>query len=140
MKGDKVNKKSATLDGETYDVIPGEAVAASKVISDFYSILGKPKDPFTKQGQKMMEILISVWMDLYPIESSKWFEDRKEYKKNELSVTQQVQQRTGRSLASYPYPLIMMMRTIFPDIKFTDRDTCMKMVQFYPLFQMANKL
>jgi len=44
-----------------------------------------------------------------------WLEQRKNYKASELSISQQVKRQTGRSLASYPYPIYQMMKKVFPD-------------------------
>jgi len=123
-----------------YEVLPQLAVIASKVISDMFIRLGQPTDPFSKAGEKMMHILIAVWEDLYPKQAKQWYDDRAEYKKAELSIKSQVQQKTGRSLASFPLPIYHMMRKVFPNYKLNNRDDYIKLVKKYPLFKMANKI
>lgn len=82
--------------------------------------------------------MISAWQDLYPIESKLWLEDRREYQETEKPISEQVSKRTGRSLASFPYPLFKMMKTMFPDFKPAERKNCIKMVKKWPMFRMAN--
>lgn len=122
-----------------YEEIPVTAVAASKWLVNIWERLGKPETPFTESGQKLMNVIIIVWQELYPKEAKEWLEARKEYKTNELSISTQVSQHTGRSLASYPFQIFMMMKKLFPTFKPGERENCMKMVSIWPMFLMANK-
>lgn len=123
-----------------YDIVPPESVAASKIIVDFWDRLGKPQDPLSKTGEKLMKIMIAVWEDLYPLEAYRWLKQRKEYKSSELTIGEQVKQHTGRSLASYPYPIYQMMKVVFPEFDPVKRENCIKMVKKFPIFQFANKV
>jgi hypothetical protein len=125
---------------EEFDVIPQEAVAASKIIEDMYIKLGRPKDPFSEPGQKLMKLMLAVWEDLWPVQAREWYEERKDYQNNEKSITEQVQQRTGRSLASYPLPIYNMMKKVFRGFDAAERENCIKMVKLFPQFRMANKV
>lgn len=87
-----------------------------------------------------MRVLITVWEEMYPQDAKKWTEDRKQYRLNEMGITEQVHKHTGRSLASYPYVLFQMMKRIFPKFDLVKRENCMKMCVKYPMFQMANKV
>ena len=127
-------------DGVEYEEVPKQAVIGSKIAVDMYIKLGRPKTVFSKQGTKMMEILIAIWEDAYPRIAMEWHKDREEYKKNELSTKEQVSQKTGRSLASYPMHLYKMMKLFFTDDKFSDRKTVIKLVKKFPMFRMANKV
>jgi hypothetical protein len=64
---------------------------------------------------------------------------RAEYKGSELDIKDQVKKKTGRSLASYPYPIYAMMKKLFPKFNPTERNNCMKMVKRFPIFRFANK-
>lgn len=132
--------KTVVFNGSTYEEVPTEAIAASKIIADMWVRLGKPRDPFTTSGAKMMEIMIAVWMDLYPLQARVWLEERKEYKLNEMSTGEQVRKHTGRSLASYPLPIYNMIKKVFRGFDPAERKNCMKIVQKWPIFQYANKI
>jgi len=132
-------RPSIVIDGKTYDSVPQEAVSASGLLASAYIKAGRPQTPFTKAGAKIMDVIIAIWHDLYPIESEIWYNERKEYKKNEKSITDQVHGRTGRSLASYPLPIYRVMGVVFPNFKPAERKNCLKMVKKWPLFRFANK-
>ena len=136
----KNTSKTIKVDGEVYDEIPQVSLVASKWLVDLWIKLGKPPNPFTEQGIKLMNVIIAVWEDLYPHEAEKWHEHRDEYQKNELTIHQQVKRQTGRSLASFPVPVYRMMRKLFPGFQSTERKNVMKMVRKWPIFQMANRL
>lgn len=132
--------KTIKFDDEEYDVIHPQAVAASNIIVDMWEKLGKPVTPFSKSGAKLMDILISVWHDSYPEQAKEWLSMRKEYQDAELDIQTQVKRKTGRSLASYPYPLFCMIRKVFPKFKPAERNNAIKMVKKWPMFRMAKKV
>lgn len=128
------------FNGEEYEEIPQLANAASIIISDMYIKLGQPDDPFSAQGEKMMNLIISVWQDLYPEDAREWFEARKDYQNSEMTTKEQVRQRTGRSLASIPRPIYDIMQKVFKNYKLSHRDDYIKLVRRYPIFRMANHI
>lgn len=132
--------KTFKFQGDEYEEVPQEANAASRIIAEMYIKLGKPQDPLSESGKKVVNIMIAVWEDLFPLQAKMWYEDRKDYKTNELSTTEQVRKHTGRSLASYPLPIYNMMKKVFPKFDVAERKNCMKMVKEWPMFQMANKV
>jgi hypothetical protein len=128
------------INGEIYDEIPSTSVVASHWLVDVWLKLGKPDSPLSESGQKMTKVIIAVWEDLYPQDSKEWYEMRKEYQLNELSIPQQVQRQTGRSLASYPYPIFLMMKKIFPNFKLNKRGNVIKLLSLFPLFRFCNRV
>lgn len=132
--------KPIKINGEEYEEVPALAVKATQLAVEAYTKLGRPTDIFSEKGIKMMDVLISLWEDLYPKDRQEWLEERLLYKNHELTITQQVQQGTGRQLASYPGPLYQMMTLFFPDTRFSDRKTVVNLVKKWPMFQMANKV
>lgn len=127
------------IDGVEYDYIPPQAVAASQVIAEMWLALGKPSDPLSETGQKLMKVIISVWEDSYPADSRIWYEERKDYQNNELTITEQVHKGTGRSLASYPKPIYDIMKKVFPMFDLANRENVLKLVKLFPMFRFANK-
>lgn len=125
---------------EEYEVIPETALAASRWLVDIWEQLGKPDTPLSESGEKMMRVIIVAWEELYPEEARVWRSERKDYKASELAISEQIRKHTGRSLASYPYPIFQMMRTIFPHFKPGDRKSCMKLVAKFPMFRLANRI
>jgi hypothetical protein len=128
------------LGEEEFETVPEISLFASKELVDMWERLGRPESPLTESGEKLMKVIIAVWEELYPEQVKHWTEDRKQYKVNELTTKEQIYQHTGRSLASYPYPVFMMMKKLFPNFRPVDRANCMKMVRKFPMFSMANKV
>jgi len=122
-----------------YEEVPVTAVAASKWLVEYWEKLGKPTTPLTPTGKSMMNIIITVWQELYPQDAKEWLDSRKDYKVSELSISTQVQRHTGRSLASYPYPIFQMMHKIFPEFDLKERKNILKLVKAFPIFLFANK-
>lgn len=128
------------LNVDNYEEVPPQSVLASKWITDLWNQLGRPISPLTPSGQKLMKVIISVWEDLYSKDAKEWYEARADYKKSEMSISEQVSKRTGRSLASFPTPVFLMMKRVFPAFRVADRKNCIKLVRIWPQFQMANKI
>ena len=86
-------------DEEYYEQVPTESIAASKLLVDMYERLGKPKTPFTKSGEKVMNMIFKIWQDLYPLDAQTWHETRKEYK-----ITKPVIIQCANELNDVPNP------------------------------------
>lgn len=136
MPSDRVIK----IKGEEYETVPEVASLTSLWLVEMWERLGRPDTPLSDAGGRMMNVIITVWEELYPDEAKKWTEERKDYKKAEMSPREQVRKHTGRSLASYPYPIFLMMSKLFPNFKPGNRENCIKLVRKFPMFQMANKV
>ena len=136
MTSDKVLK----VNGEEFEEVSPTAQITSKWLVDAWEHLGRPETPLSESGEKMMAVLIAVWEELYPEEAKEWHASRSNYKKNELSIPEQIRKHTGRSLASYPFFIFQAMRKIFPTFKPGDRVSCMKLVRRFPMFRLANKI
>ena len=129
--------KTIKVGNEIFEEIPSKAVAASKVLQDLFIKLGKPLTPLSKHGEQMMRFLIATWEDLYPKEVKEWSETVKDYRKEEMSIGQQVHNQTGRSLASIPFPIYQMMKKVFPEYKLEDKKAFKKFLETFPMFKMT---
>jgi hypothetical protein len=127
------------LGNEEYEELPRIVTASSKMLVDTWEFLGRPDTPLTDSGSKLLAAIIAVWEELYPADAKRWYSDRKDYARSELPINEQIYKHTGRSLASYPFPVFQMMKKLFPKFKPGDRQSCMKLVAKFPLFRMANK-
>lgn len=123
-----------------YQEIPKEALVAADAIVDRWEKLGKPSTPFTKSGKEMVNFLIKVWEITHPIDYQTFLAERNDYQKSEKTLSEQVSQRTGRSLASYPMPIYRMMKKVFKGFDPAERKNCIKMVKIWPMFRMANRV
>ena len=123
-----------------FQEVPKEALVASRWLTSVWNELGKPETPFTESGEKLMKVIIAVWQDLYPLEAKLWYAERLDYQKEEMSITQQVHQRTGRSLASYPYAIWQIIKRLFPGFKAGERKNVMRMIRKFPMFRFANRV
>ena len=137
---DKKPQKEIKLNGEVYSAIAPEAITISKWLVDVWIRLGKPQTPFTTSGAKMMDVIIASWEDLYPVDSQIWHNERRDHIKAELSITEQVHRHTGRSLASFPYPIFQMMKVVFKEFKPAERKNCIKMVRKWPMFKFVKNV
>lgn len=124
---------------DDYEEVSPTVVASSKWLVDIWEKLGRPNTPLSESGAKMVNVILAVWKELSPQEAKEWHESRKTYKLNELDAKEQIRKHTGRSLASYPFLVFHLLRRIFPDFKFGDRDNCLKLVRKFPVFMMTNK-
>lgn len=127
------------IDFSDYVEVNPLAVAASKMLTDFYLKNGSPETPFSKHGKLVMNAIIAVWEECYPLDAKTWYDQRKEYQKNEMSITEQLSKHTGRSLASYPLPIYQMMKACFKGFDPAERKNCLKMIKEWPQFRFANK-
>jgi hypothetical protein len=134
------NRLMSELPLDEYEQIPPQSVLASKWLADLWKQLGSPTTPLSPSGQKLMKVIISVWEDLYSKDAHEWYEERKDYQKSEMSISEQVSKKTGRSLASFPTPIFLMMKRVFPDFKVADRKNCIKIVRLWPMFRFANRV
>lgn len=128
------------IDLTEFEEISPESYQMTNTIVKIWERLGRPDDPFSPSGEVMLNTLIAAWEYLLPEEARLWYEQRKQYQKAELSVKEQVHQRTGRSLASYPYFIFKSMKKVFPSFKAEQRDNCMRLVKKWPMFRMANSV
>jgi hypothetical protein len=139
-EGAKSDPKVIKLGDEEFEEIPRRAYVASDALVKAWERLGKPKNPFTRAGKELVDAIIKVWKESYPKEANEWYAMRTEYQRAELPISTQVKRKTGRSLASYPYPIYTMMRKLFPNFKPAERKNAIKMVKRWPMFRMANKV
>ena len=125
--------------GDDYIIPTRQGFAISDTIAKVWDRLGRPDSPLSKSGEKLMEVIIATWEDTYPTQYKEWQEARKEHLSSEMSIKEQIKGKTGRSLASYPTYVYYLIRSIFPDFKFSERENQLKMVKKYPIFRYANK-
>lgn len=132
--------KTLEVDGETYEIPTKQAQAMTNAIMYAWEKMGRPETPLSDSGEKVMNVIIATWEDTFPKEATAWYEERRLYKVNEKTIKEQVAQRTGRSLASYPGYIYQVMKRVFPTFRLGDRDNVIKFVKKYPMFLMANKV
>lgn len=135
-----MKKKTVQIGDTVYEEAHPQAATASKVVVDMWIRLGRPTNPFTKSGEKLMNIIIAIWEDCYPKDAREWYAVRQQYQDAELTISEQVSKKTGRSLASYPYAVFAMMNAVFAGFDPTERKNCIKMVAQWPQFRFANKV
>ena len=135
-----LGKDSVAIGGDIYDVIPREIEAGTRAILYAYNKVGKPTDPLSIAGKKVVAVMVAVWQDLYPTQSRDWFRVREEYKLNEMSIKEQSKKHTGRSLASLPKPIYKMFQVLFPEFPLNSRDNFIKLCKAFPIFQFVNKI
>lgn len=133
-------KRKIEVNGVEYQSAHPSAMQASAILVEAWKRLGKPTDPFSTSGKKLVDVIIAIWEDLYPLDAKMWYAERENYQKSELSIKEQVAKQTGRSLASYPLPVFQMITATFKGFDPAERNNCMKMVSVWPQFRFANKV
>lgn len=131
------DKDYLNIGNDVYEEIPKHATVASRVIADMHKQLGEPDTPLSDAGEKMMNILIAIWEDMYGDDVAQWTASRKEYQGAEMTTREQIKHKTGASLASVPFPIYQMMKKVFPQYKLSSRDDWMKFLQRYPMFSLS---
>lgn len=127
-------------DGLEYDEIPKEALQLSAMLTNAYIAVGRPEDPLSTNGRKLIKIVLAAWEDLYPHDVVEWKAARDEHLSAEMSISEQVSKRTGRTLGSYPAPVYFILCKLFPKFKFTERENMIKIVREFPIFRFVNKI
>lgn len=128
------------MDGVEYVIPSDDTLKAINILAGLWENLGKPDTPLSDPGKKLVTVIISVWEDLYPLEAKSWIEARKEHLASEMTIREQIKGHTGRSLASYPYPIYQMFKLFFPNFDSTQRKNCMELVRAFPIFKFVNKI
>lgn len=123
-----------------YKIIPPHLASATAFIVELWDKLGRPTDPLSESGVKLVNFIFDCYKELFPQEYHKWLEERKKYQLNEMTISEQVRKRTGRSLISYPYWVFMVLKKVFPNFDFVKRENAMKIAKKFPQFQIANKV
>jgi len=131
--------KTIKLDKQEYEIPNETAHQLSVYLTGAWWQLGQPKSFFSESGKKLMKVIIASWQDVFEEDSRKWLKEREDYKKSELSITDQVKLHTGRSLASIPEYIFVLMKKFFTADKF-NREFFKKLVKEFPIFQMCNKV
>lgn len=125
------------LDDGVYEIVPPQAVVGSKLIAETHERLGRPDTPLSDAGEKMMNVIISYWQDVYPNHYADWTQNKKDYKSVEMSPQEQARKGTGRSLASVPMIVYRLMKKVFPNYKLHNREDWNKFIRKYPIFKMT---
>jgi hypothetical protein len=128
------------LNLEDYDIIPPHLSTLTSFIVEVWQRLGKPTDPLSEAGQKLVNFVFDSYEELYPQEYKAWRESIKEYQLAEKTLTEQVRKHTGRSLISYPYWVFMILKKLFPNFDFVKRENALKIAKTFKQFQVANKV
>lgn len=131
--------KTFQLNGEEYEQVTKQGQVLSGALVYAWMKLGKPQDPLSESGKKLVNIIIAAYEDTFPREWYDWLEERKEYQVNEKTIKEQVHENTGRSLASYPMFIYKLLKTLFPTTDFGNREFILKFIKEFPMFRMANR-
>lgn len=116
-----------------------EEYSAADMLAKLWDGLGRPTDPFSESGIKLMNGILSTWEVLRPEEAYDWKRMRDEYKNNEKDIHQQVKEHSGRILAAMPPLFLTFFHTFFPDYKM-DREFFIKLARQFPMMRMANRI
>lgn len=122
-----------------YTIIPPHLSSATQMIVELWDKVGRPTDPLSSSGKKVVHFVFECYKELFPSEFKQWLDERKEYQVHEKSIPEQVRNHTGRSLLSYPYWVFMVLRNVFPHFDFVKRENALKIAACFPQFQIANK-
>lgn len=131
--------ETINVDGTEYKIPEKFKYQLIAYLMQAWSQLGKPKTVFSDSGDKMMQVLIASYEDLFPEDARERKKEISEHKQVEMSISDQVKKHTGRSLASVPLYFDKMMKVFFKEDK-KDRAYYLKLVRKYPMFKMVNRV
>ncbi len=120
-----------------YEVPSEPAIILTEFLYRVWNKLGKPTDPLSTPGKKLVEAIIMAYEKSYPIDWRQWLSQREDYQYDETTLKEQI--KTGRSLASYPIFIYNILRKMFPTTDFSERKFVMKFIKEFPMFRFANK-
>lgn len=123
---------------KAYEVPSEPAIILTEFLYRVWDKLGRPEDPLSTPGKKLVEAIIMAYEKAYPIEWHKWLSQRSDYQSDELTLHEQL--KTGRSLASYPVFIYHILHKMFPNTDFSERKFVIKFVKAFPMFRFANKV
>ncbi len=131
--------RTITIDGQEYYQPTRQGYAISDTISKLWDNLGRPETPFSKTGEKLMDVIIATWEDTFPDQYKEWIKEREQMHQAEISNREKIKKHTGRNLAAYPMYVYKMIKLVFPEFKFSERENQLKLVKKWPLFKMVRK-
>lgn len=120
-------------------LLPQDQYQAVDYLVKIWEGVGRPTEPFSKSGLKVVEAIIEAWKIIKPDEYMDWKRIRDEYQSSEMDVHDQVKQKTGRIAVSMPRLFITLFHKMFPGYN-TDRTFFLKLGKHYPIFRFAQKL
>lgn len=120
-----------------FEVPNKNAVAYTEALMRLYDRLGKPQDLSNETGWKMLEGIVSVWQKAFPQEVQDWKHDRAMDLENERSITDHVKGGVSNPV-TYPPALFFLMKSIFPNVRFSDKKMQHELVQRFPVFKTTN--
>lgn len=135
-----MQNKTIKLNGEEYYTPTKQGYIVSNLLVDLWQNLGKPSDPFSNTGSQLVDVIIATWQDTFPQQYREWIKERKLMHDSELSNSEKIRKHTGRNLAAYPFYIYKLIKTIFPEFKFSDRDNQLKLVKKWPIFKMVGNV
>lgn len=120
-------------------LVPQDQYKAIDYLVGIWEGVGKPTEPFSKSGLKVLAAMIEAWKVLMPEEYLGWKQVRDEYQSSELDVHDQVKKKTGRIVVSMPRLFITLFHKLFPGYD-TDRKFFIKLGRHFPIFRFARKI
>lgn len=135
----KPQDRVITINNQEYEIPTEQAIEIINSLIYAWVKLGKPQDLFSESGKKLMTVILATWEDTYPQEYRNWKIKRDEYQSAELDIHTQVKQETGRSLASVPYYIYILIKKFFPNQEL-NREFYINLAREWPIFRFANKI
>ena len=124
-------------DSVTYEMPTTYAAAITKALMDIWVKLGRPEEVDSASGWVMFDEIMKVWYSIFPQEVSDWAHDLAMDLELERSIHASVK-AGGYMPIGVPPRLHGLIRGVFPNFKFQDRDIWHKLVARYPLFKTTN--
>lgn len=122
---------------ETYEIPSKMELSVAHGLSSMWEKLGKPTSLEGDSAKKMMANIIHAWMTAYPKEAADWAYDLKEELREERTAMQSVK-AGGYHIAAFPPKLYMLMRVVFPKVKFQEKKNVKWLVNNFPVFKTTN--
>lgn len=125
------------IDLTEYEEVPKLAVAYTEGLIRTWEKLGKPTDASTNVGWIMIDTIIAVWHKAYPHEVEDWKHDHSIDIAYERTLQQHVK-GGGYNPVTYPPRLYQMMKTMLPNLNFTNKKFIRQLCARHPLFKTTS--
>lgn len=120
-------------------LVPQDKYLAVDYLIKIWESVGRPTEPFSKSGLRVVEAIIEVWKVILPEEYVEWKKIRDDYQRSEKDIHTQVREGTGRISVSMPRLFVTLIHKMFPDYKM-DKSFFVKLAKHFEIFRFANKI
>lgn len=128
---------AAMIDLNEYEEVTKMGAVYTMGLMRIWEKLGKPNDCSTNAGWIVLDQVVAVWQKAFPQEVTDWIHDRKDDLLVERSVREHVK-GGGYNPVTYPPSFFLLLKSMLPDQKLTDKKFQKALCERHPIFKSTN--